>query len=54
MSLHAIISDEEQRSARRGADDSGADARVDAAEAAGGPEPGRGLETGFEGIEGKE
>lgn len=52
--LHALVSDEEQGGARRGADDGAADAIVDSAETAGGPEAGGGLEAGFEGVEGEE
>lgn len=52
--LHTLIRDEEERSSRRGADDSAADAIVDSPEAARGPEAGGGLQAGFEGVEGKE
>jgi hypothetical protein len=52
--LHALVGDEEQGGAGRGADDGAADAIVDSAEAAAGPEAGGGLEAGFEGVEGEE
>jgi hypothetical protein len=52
--LHALVGDEEQGGAGRGAYDCTTDAIVDSAEAAGGPEAGGGLEAGFEGVEGKE
>jgi hypothetical protein len=50
----AVVDDEEERCARGGADDRGPDAVVDAPEAAGGPEAGRGLEAGFDRVEGEE
>lgn len=52
--LHALIRDEEQRCARRGANYRTANAIVDATKAARGPKAGTGLETGFESVEWKE
>lgn len=52
--LHALVGDEEERRAGRGAHDRAADAIVDSPKAAGGPEAGRGLQAGFEGVEGEE
>jgi hypothetical protein len=52
--LHALVGDEEERGAGGGAHDGAADAIVDSAEAARGPEAGRGLQAGFEGVEGEE
>lgn len=54
VGFDALICDEEECSARRGADYGGADAAVDAAETAGGEEAGGGLEAGFERVEGVE
>ena len=52
--LHALVGDEEEGGAGRGAHDRAADAIVDPAEAARGPEAGGGLQAGFEGVEGEE
>lgn len=52
--LHALVGDEEEGGAGRGAHDRAADAIVDSAEAARGPEAGGGLEAGFEGVEGEQ
>jgi len=54
LPLHTFIRNEEERSAWRRSDDCAANAIVDAAEAARGPEAGAGLEAGFEGVEGEE
>lgn len=52
--LDAFVCDEEEGGAGCGSDDGAADAVVDAAETARGPEAGAGLETGFERVEGEE
>lgn len=49
-----FVGDEEEGGAGGGADDSRANASVDAGETAGGAEAEGGLETGFEGVEGVE
>nr|POE72021.1 hypothetical protein CFP56_11897 [Quercus suber] len=54
MRLHALVADEEEGGAGRAADDRGADAGVDAAEAAGGEEAPRGLQARLERVEGEE
>lgn len=52
--LDALVRDEEQRRAGRGAYDRAADAIVDSAEATGRPEAGGGLQAGFERVEREE
>ena len=52
--LDVLVGDEEESCAWGGPNDGGADAAVDAAEAACCGEASRGLETGLEGVEGVE
>ena len=52
--LCGFVRDEEEGRPGRGPDHGGADARVDAAEAARGGEAGGGLQAGFEGVDGVE
>ena len=52
--LHSLVGDEEEGCAGRGSHDCAADAIVDPAEAARGPEAGGGLQAGFERVEGEE
>jgi hypothetical protein len=52
--FHPVVGHEEESGAGRGADDGGADAAVDACEAAGGEEAAAGLEAGLEGVDGVE
>lgn len=52
--LHAFVGYEEEGCAGGGADDGAADAVVDSAETAAGPEAGGGLQAGFERVEGEE
>lgn len=52
--LRGVVDDEEQRGARRAADEGGADAPVNSLESAGSPEAALGLQAGLDGVEGKE